>query len=89
MLAHAYLVLAMINERSMMSSGSVTSDLRNSREATRFDRCLLKILDHATAVFYEKGCEGASMRDLSRVTGLSAGWTLLLFRIQRRVALPD
>jgi AcrR family transcriptional regulator len=57
-----------------MSSGavsSVTSDLRNSREATRFNRRLSKILDHATAVFYEKGYEGASMRDLSRVTGLS------------------
>src|SRR5271155_4139508 len=54
-----------------MSSGSVTSDLRNSREATRFDRRLAKILDHATAVFYEKGYEGASMRDLSRVTGMS------------------
>jgi AcrR family transcriptional regulator len=54
-----------------MSSGSVTSGLRNSRQATRFDRRLSKILDHATAVFYEKGYEGASMRDLSRVTGLS------------------
>src|SRR5271168_1662102 len=54
-----------------MSSGSVTSDLRNSREATRFDRRLSKILDHATSVFYEKGYEGASMRDLSRVTGMS------------------
>ena len=54
-----------------MSNGPVTSDLPNSRAATRFDRRLSKILDHATAVFYEKGYEGASMRDLSRVTGLS------------------
>ncbi|HXM62796.1 MAG TPA: TetR/AcrR family transcriptional regulator [Terriglobales bacterium] len=54
-----------------MSSGPVTPDLPNSRAATRFDRRLSKILDHATAVFYEKGYEGASMRDLSRVTGLS------------------
>jgi AcrR family transcriptional regulator len=54
-----------------MSSGSVTPDLPNPRPATRFDRRLSKILDHATAVFYEKGYEGASMRDLSRVTGLS------------------
>jgi AcrR family transcriptional regulator len=50
-----------------MNSSSATPDL----PATRFDRRLSKILDHATAVFYEKGYEGASMRDLSRVTGLS------------------
>src|ERR1700685_2021145 len=54
-----------------MSSGPVTPDVPTSRPATRFDRRLSKILDHATAVFYEKGYEGASMRDLSRVTGLS------------------
>jgi AcrR family transcriptional regulator len=54
-----------------MSSGPVTPDVPTSRTATRFDRRLSKILDHATAVFYEKGYEGASMRDLSRVTGLS------------------
>ena len=54
-----------------MSSGSGTPDVSNPRHATRFDRRLSKILDHATAVFYEKGYEGASMRDLSRVTGLS------------------
>ncbi len=54
-----------------MSSGPVTPDFPNPRSVTRFDRRLSKILDHATAVFYEKGYEGASMRDLSRVTGLS------------------
>ena len=30
-----------------------------------------KILDHATEVFCQKGYEGASMRDLSRATGMS------------------
>jgi AcrR family transcriptional regulator len=54
-----------------MSSGPTIPHLPVSRAATRFDRRLSKILDHATAVFYEKGYEGASMRDLSRVTGLS------------------
>ena len=39
--------------------------------ATRFDRRLGHILDHATEVFCEKGYEGASMRDLSRATGMS------------------
>jgi AcrR family transcriptional regulator len=36
-----------------------------------FDRRLREILDHATAVFCEKGYAGASMRDLQRATGMS------------------
>jgi AcrR family transcriptional regulator len=32
---------------------------------------LSKILDHATAVFCDKGYEGASMRDIARATGMS------------------
>jgi AcrR family transcriptional regulator len=39
--------------------------------ATRFDKRLAEILTHATDVFCEKGYEGASMRDLSRVSGMS------------------
>jgi len=38
---------------------------------TRFDRRLGQILSHATEVFCRKGYEGASMRDLSRATGMS------------------
>src|SRR5438876_6187385 len=41
------------------------------RIETRFDRRLAKILAHATDVFYEKGYAGASMRDLSRSSGMS------------------
>jgi AcrR family transcriptional regulator len=37
----------------------------------RFDRQLGKILEHATEVFCDKGYAGASMRDLSRATGMS------------------
>lgn len=37
----------------------------------RFDRRLGEILAFATDVFYEKGYEGASMRDLSRASGMS------------------
>jgi AcrR family transcriptional regulator len=37
----------------------------------RFDRQLGKILEHAIEVFCEKGYAGASMRDLSRATGMS------------------
>jgi TetR/AcrR family transcriptional regulator, cholesterol catabolism regulator len=38
---------------------------------SRFDKRLARILAHATEVFYEKGYEGASMRDLSRSSGMS------------------
>jgi AcrR family transcriptional regulator len=38
---------------------------------SRFDRKLAEILQHATEVFHDKGYEGASMRDLSRATGMS------------------
>jgi AcrR family transcriptional regulator len=38
---------------------------------TKFDRRLGEVLQHATTVFYEKGYEGASMRDLSRQSGMS------------------
>jgi TetR/AcrR family transcriptional regulator, cholesterol catabolism regulator len=38
---------------------------------SRFDRNLARILEHATDVFCERGYEGASMRDLSRASGMS------------------
>src|SRR6266853_6309208 len=38
---------------------------------SRFDKRLAEILTHATDVFCKKGYEGASMRDLSRATGMS------------------
>ena len=41
------------------------------RLETRFDRRLARILVYATSVFYEKGYAGASMRDLSRASGVS------------------
>src|SRR5260221_8729585 len=37
----------------------------------RFHRRLGEVLEHATEVFCEKGYEGASMRDLSRASGMS------------------
>ncbi|MGA8068650.1 MAG: TetR/AcrR family transcriptional regulator [Terriglobales bacterium] len=43
----------------------------SSVPVTRFDRRLDDILDHATQVFCRKGYEGASMRDISRATGMS------------------
>ena len=38
---------------------------------TRFDRRLADVLAHASRIFCDKGYEGASMRDLSRATGMS------------------
>ncbi len=65
-------------ELFMAASSPITvpaSPRRRSPEPTRvqqrFERQQSKILLHATEVFYEKGYEGASMRDLSRASGMS------------------
>jgi TetR/AcrR family transcriptional regulator, cholesterol catabolism regulator len=53
--------------------------------ATRFDRRLGEILGHATDVFCEKGYEGASMRDLSRATGMSLAGLYHYFQSKERL----
>jgi AcrR family transcriptional regulator len=50
------------------------------RLETRFDRRLGKILIHATSVFYEKGYAAASMRDLSRASGVSLSGLYYYFK---------
>jgi len=52
---------------------------------TRFDRRLGQILDHATEVFCRKGYEGASMRDLSRATGMSLAGLYYYFESKERL----
>jgi len=52
---------------------------------SRFDQQLGKILDHATEVFCEKGYEGASMRDLSRATGMSLAGLYYYFESKERL----
>jgi TetR/AcrR family transcriptional regulator, cholesterol catabolism regulator len=52
---------------------------------TRFDRRMGEILDHATAVFCEKGYEGASMRDLSRASGMSLAGLYYYFESKERL----
>ena len=56
-----------------LSTPSVSNSRRRPELASdkRFDQRLAKILTHATEVFCEKGYEGASMRDLSRASGMS------------------
>ncbi len=53
--------------------------------ATRYDRRLAEILTHATEVFCEKGYEGASMRDLSRASGMSLAGLYYYFESKERL----
>jgi TetR/AcrR family transcriptional regulator, cholesterol catabolism regulator len=57
----------------------------NGQAASRFDRRLSEILEHATEVFCEKGYEGASMRDLSRATGMSLAGLYYYFQTKERL----
>ncbi len=52
---------------------------------SRFARRLEEILAHATDVFYEKGYEGASMRDLSRATGMSLAGLYYYFESKEKL----
>jgi TetR/AcrR family transcriptional regulator, cholesterol catabolism regulator len=61
------------------------SKMSSRASATRFDRRLGHILDHATEVFCEKGYEGASMRDLSRATGMSLAGLYYYFESKERL----
>jgi AcrR family transcriptional regulator len=53
--------------------------------ATRFDQRLAQILSHATEVFCKKGYEGASMRDLSRASGMSLAGLYYYFESKERL----
>jgi AcrR family transcriptional regulator len=51
----------------------------------RFDRRLGDILDHATTVFCDKGYDAASMRDLSRATGMSLAGLYYYFESKEKL----
>src|SRR5437016_6565778 len=76
-----------------MGSTATRSSGRRQRSATalapvpptRFDQRLKEILAHATDVFYEKGYEGASMRDLSRASGMSLAGLYYYFESKERL----
>lgn len=59
--------------------------LRTARPESRFDRRLSEILVHATDVFDEKGYEGASMRDLSRASGMSLAGLYYYFESKEKL----
>jgi AcrR family transcriptional regulator len=52
---------------------------------TRYDRRLSEIVAHATEVFCKKGYEGASMRDLSRESGMSLAGLYYYFQSKERL----
>jgi TetR/AcrR family transcriptional regulator, cholesterol catabolism regulator len=54
-----------------MTASPTPVEHRAPEQDTRFDRRFSEILDYAAEVFAEKGYEGASMRDLSRLSGMS------------------
>ncbi|HUA16714.1 MAG TPA: TetR/AcrR family transcriptional regulator [Verrucomicrobiae bacterium] len=55
------------------------------QSGTRYDRRLAEILSHATEVFCKKGYEGASMRDLSRASGMSLAGLYYYFESKERL----
>ncbi len=77
----------------MALSSSLTSAVSVRRRAnvpapaveSRFDRRSGKILAHATEVFYDKGYEGASMRDLARSSGMSLSGLYYYFESKEKL----
>ena len=63
----------------------ILPDSSISGSDSRYDRQLAKILDHATAIFYEKGYEGASIRDLSRASGMSLAGLYYYFESKEKL----
>src|SRR5437879_4464901 len=74
-----------------MAASTTTSRITASRRPpvltgkSRFDRRLSSIVSHATNVFYEKGYEGASMRDLSRSSGMSLAGLYYYFESKEKL----
>ena len=69
-----------------MSFSSTNRALEQRSSAdTRFDRRLGEILDYATEIFAEKGYEGASMRDLSRLSGISLAGLYYYFESKEKL----
>ncbi len=56
-----------------------------ARARSRYDQRLAEILIHATDVFCKKGYEGASMRDLSRASGMSLAGLYYYFESKERL----
>ena len=72
---------------SPLTATRLTARSRHATPAssTRYDRRLAEILAHATEVFRQKGYEGASMRDLSRASGMSLAGLYYYFESKERL----
>src|SRR4029077_16961609 len=88
----AYYRVRNSNERSinMPASSTVRASGRVRRRPaplpqSRFDQRLSEILTHATDVFDEKGYAGASMRDLSRASGMSLAGLYYYFESKEKL----
>jgi AcrR family transcriptional regulator len=64
---------------------SMTATTTSRALDTRFDRRLAEILDYATEIFADKGYEGASMRDLSRLSGISLAGLYYYFESKEKL----
>lgn len=74
-----------IDDRHMSSSSTTRALEHPSSVDTRFDRRLGEILDYATEIFADKGYEGASMRDLSRLSGISLAGLYYYFESKEKL----
>lgn len=72
---------------SPLTATRLTARSRHSvpESGSRYDRRLAEILAHATEVFCKKGYEGASMRDLSRSSGMSLAGLYYYFESKERL----
>lgn len=69
-----------------MPAGNPTREReRSTAQDTRHDRRFAEILDYATEVFADKGYEGASMRDLSRLSGISLAGLYYYFESKEKL----
>ena len=66
-------------------ASSARRRLHGSRPPSRFDQRLSELLAHATDVFDEKGYAGASMRDLSRASGMSLAGLYYYFESKEKL----
>ncbi len=68
-----------------LTAARVVSRRRTTAPASRYDRRLAEIITYATEVFCKKGYEGASMRDLSRASGMSLAGLYYYFESKERL----
>ena len=79
------LASAALDPDSMSASSTTRALEAQPAHDTKFDRRLAQILDFATEIFADKGYEGASMRDLSRLSGISLAGLYYYFESKEKL----